>query len=105
LWGETSTEIMGAEDFHIQGIDIDVLGVKTEAFPDARAYYAQGKLYLENLEGCHCTIYNINGQVIDNFCVVHSHEIRALHATPLQSVYFLKIQKQNTIKTLKFVIY
>jgi len=103
LWGETSTEIMGAEDFHIQGIDIDVLGVQTEAFPNARAYYAEGKLYLENLEGCHCTFFNINGQIINSFQTISSNNIYEISLIP--GIYFLKIQKQNTIKAFKFVIY
>ena len=103
LWGETSTEIMGAEDFHIQGIDIDVLGVKTEAFPNARAYYAEGKLYLENLEGCYCALFNINGQIINSFQTISSNNIYEISLIP--GIYFLKIQKQNTIKAFKFVIY
>lgn len=101
--GETSTEIMGAEAFHIQGIDIDVLAVRTDLFPDARIYYSQGKLYLENLEGCHCTLFNLNGQMMDSFQVNSS---KCTYTTSLISgIYVLKIQKQDAIKIFKFITY
>jgi len=103
LWGETSTEIMGAEDFHIQGIDIDVLAVKTEVLPDARSYYAFGKLHLENMEGCYCTLFNINGQEIDSFQVISSKN--TYETNLISGIYILKIQKQNTTKTFKFIVY
>ncbi|MCL2435703.1 MAG: T9SS type A sorting domain-containing protein, partial [Lentimicrobiaceae bacterium] len=103
LWGETSTEIMGAEDFHIQGIDIDVLGVKTEVLPDARAYYAQGRLHLENLEGCYGTLFSINGQLMSNFQITSSNDMCEINL--ISGAYLLKVQKQNTIKMFKFVIY
>jgi hypothetical protein len=101
--GETSTEIMGAESFHIQGIDIDVLTVKTEPLPNAQVWYAQGNLYLQNIEDCYCTLYNINGQVMHSFYVNSSSEI---HKTNLTSgIYLLKIQKQNAIKIFKIINY
>jgi hypothetical protein len=101
--GETSTEIMGAEDFHIQGIDIDVLTVQLEPFPNAKAYYSQGALYLENLEGCTCTLYNISGQVMDSFLVADSFEMYQINS--IQGVYLLKVQKSNSIKIFKFIIH
>jgi hypothetical protein len=101
--GETSTEIMGAEDFHIQGIEIDVLGVKAETLPNARAWYAQGKLHLENLNDCHCTIYNVTGQIITNFNINNSNETHEMNAIP--GIYFIKIQKQNINKIYKIIIY
>jgi hypothetical protein len=103
LWGESSTEVMGAEDFHIQGIDIDVLAVQTDVFPDARVYYAHGKLYLENLSDTNCTLFNISGQVMDNFRVTSSNDI--IEITSSSSVYILKVQKQNAVKVFKFIIY
>jgi hypothetical protein len=100
--GETSTEIMGAEDFHIQGIEIDLLvGVPSEFFVNSRAYYLQGKLFLENLEGCICTLYNINGQVMTTFNVNSQNETRDINL--ISGVYMLKIQKQNAIKIFKFL--
>jgi len=102
--GETSTEIMGAEDFHIQGIDIDVtLSLQTKDFPDARAYFTQGKLCLENLNDCYCTLYNINGQVMNTFYVASSNEQYEINL--FSGLYILKVQKQNAVKTFKFVIY
>jgi hypothetical protein len=121
LLGETSTEIMGAEDFHIQGIEIDVLGVQSEVLPNAHVYYAQGALHLENLDGCYCTLYNINGQVIDAFYIgaLNSSEaalqmpLNVAHKAALQiplnvglsvGVYILKVQKQGAVKIFKFII-
>jgi hypothetical protein len=103
LWGETSTEIMGAEDFHIQGIDIDVLDVQTEAFPNSRVYYSKNKLHLENLEEASCTIFNITGQVMNLFHVASSNDIFEMNL--LSGIYLLKIQKHNKTKTFKFIIY
>jgi hypothetical protein len=100
--GETSTEIMGAEDFHIQGIDIDVLRVQTEVMPDARVYYAEGYLYLENLDDCYCTLYNINGQTVSDFKIISSRY--TLEKNLISGVYILKIQKQTTVKIFKFYI-
>jgi hypothetical protein len=102
LWGETSTEIMGAEDFHIQGIDIDVLSIKTDAFPNSRAYYSQNKLHLENLDGCSGTLININGQMMDSFNINSPNEI--IETNLNFGVYILKIQKLNTVKVLKIII-
>jgi len=101
--GETSTEIMGAEDFHIQGIDIDVLGVQTDVLPNARAYYVQGKLHLENLDDCYCTLFNINGQIMNNFQNISSNNAYEMNLT--SGIYFLKVQKQNIVKIFKFVVY
>jgi len=101
-FGETSTEIMGAEDFHIQGIDIDVLAVKTEPFPDARIWYSQGKIYLENLQDCYCTLFNINGQIVSSFDVDTSSEI--FEISQILGVFILKVQKQNAIKIFKFMV-
>jgi hypothetical protein len=103
LWGETSTEVMGAEDFHIQGIDIDAPTIQTDALPDARVYYSQGKLHLENLDGCYCTLFNVNGQLMNSFQNIPSNNIYETNLTP--GVYFLKTQKQNVIKIFKLVIY
>jgi hypothetical protein len=100
--GETSTEIMGAEDFHIQGIDIDVLGLQTEAFPEARIYYSQGTLFLDNLADCRCTLFNINGQVMDSFYVVSSNDTYKINL--ISGLYLLKVQKQNAVKIFKFII-
>jgi hypothetical protein len=99
--GETSTEIMGAEDFHIQGIDIDVLGVKTESFPDARVFYTQGKLHLENLEGSTCTLINANGQVLDSFRILSTYYIYEKHL--ISGGYFLKVQQQDAVKVFKYI--
>jgi hypothetical protein len=103
LWGENSTEIMGAEDFHIQGIDIDVLTVQAENFPDARVYYAQGKLHLENLSDAHCTLLRVNGQEVASFNVISSYHIHEITAT--SGVYILRVQKQNAVKVFKLIIY
>jgi len=103
LWGEISTEVMGAEDFHIQGIDIDVLTVKTELFPEARVYYSEGELHIENLAGCSSKIYNINGQILDSFSINSAKEIHTVNL--ISGVYFLTIEKQNIIQTCKFIIY
>jgi len=103
LWGETSTEVMGAEDFHIQGIDIDVLAVQTEPFPNSRIYYTEGKLYVENLDGCTCTIYNIKGQVMDSFNIVSSKD--KFETNLISGAYFLKVQKQNNSIIFKIIIY
>ena len=101
--GETSTEIMGAEDFHIQGIDIDVvLALQEDNFPEARVYYSQGVLFLENLADCRCTLFNINGQVVDSFCVVSSNETYRIDSP--SGLYILKVQKQNAVKIFKFII-
>jgi hypothetical protein len=102
LWGETSTEIMGAEDFHIQGIEIDVLGVQPDAFPDAKIYFHQGKLYLENLEDCYGTLYNINGQVMDSFFISFASEI--ININSISVVYLKKKKKQNAVRIFKFVV-
>ena len=100
--GETSTEIMGAEDLHIQGIEIDVLSVKTEPFPNAQLFFSNNKLYLENIEDGFCTIYNLNGQILDSFSINTS---KYGYETNLTSgVYFLKVQKQNLFKIFKFII-
>lgn len=101
--GETSTEIMGAEDLHIQGIDIDVLSERIEALPDAQIYYSEGKLYLQNLEDAHCTIFNMNGQQMDSFQVSSSHDVYAINT--ISGAYILRIQKQNEVKAFKFIIY
>ena len=101
LSGETSTEITGAEDFHIQGIEID-LGVQTETLPDARVYYAEGTLFLGNLTDCRCTLFNTNGQVVDSFYVISSNDTRRINV--ISGVYLLKVQKQNAVKTFKFSI-
>ena len=99
--GETSTEIMGAEDFHIQGIDIDILSVKTETLPNARACFKHEQLHLINLEGCYCTLYNINGQLIDNFNVISSNYI--YNRNLISGVYILNAQKQNAVKIFKLI--
>jgi len=101
--GEVSTDISGAEDFHIQGIDIDVLSVRTELFPDARVYYSEGGLHIENFEGCSGKIYNINGQILDSFSINFAKEIHTVNL--ISGVYFLTIEKQNIIQTCKFIIY
>jgi hypothetical protein len=101
-FGETSTEVMGAEDLHIQGIEIDVLGVQTEALPDARVYFARGELHLENLDGCYCTVYNVNGQIVSNF-YVNSSNVVSLLPSSFSGVYLLKAQKQNAVKVFKFI--
>ena len=101
--GETSTEIMGAEDLHIQGIDIDVLGVPPPLpLPDAKVYYHQGKLFLENIEDCYATLYNINAQVMNSFYVNNANKIYEIKLT--SGVYLLKIQKQNAGRIFKFII-
>jgi hypothetical protein len=100
--GETSSEIMGAEDFHIQGIDIGVLGVQPNLFPDAKVFYSQGNIYMENIDDSWCTIYNINGQIMDSFKVVNSYETHQINS--ISGVYFLKIQKQNSVKIFKIII-
>jgi hypothetical protein len=100
--GETSTEIMGAEDFHIQGIDIDVLTVQTEVFPDAKIFYSNGKLVLENLEECTCTIVNTNAQIMNRFYVNSSAFIYEMNL--ISGVYILKVQQQNLVKILKFIV-
>jgi hypothetical protein len=100
--GETSTEIMGAEDFHIQGIDIDVLGVKMEPFPDARVYYTHGKLHFENLEGCACTLINVSGQVLDSFRILSTYYIYEKHL--ISGTYFLKVQKQEVVKVFRYIV-
>jgi hypothetical protein len=102
LWGETSTEVMGAEDFHIQGIDIDVLSVQPDPFPTAKVYFCGGKLYLDNLADCTCTLFNVNGQIIDSFYVNNSNKIYEINAT--SGVYFLKVQKQNSVKIFKLIV-
>ena len=101
--GETSTEIMGAEDFHIQGIDIDVLAVQAAPLPDARVWYAKGNLYLQNLENCYCTLYNITGQIMNSFYVNSSFEIHKTNLT--SSIYLLRVQKHNKIKIFKIINY
>ncbi|MDR0205840.1 MAG: T9SS type A sorting domain-containing protein [Bacteroidales bacterium] len=103
LWGETSTEIVGAEDFHIQGVEIDVLAVKTELFHEARVYYSERELYIENLEGSSGKIYNINGQVLDSFNINSGKEKYTINL--ISGVYFLTIEKQNNIQTYKFNVY
>jgi hypothetical protein len=103
LWGETSTEIMRAEDFHIQGIDIDVLSVQQEILPNARVYYADGKLFLENCEDAYCEIINMNGQIIDRFQVFSSNNSYSVNT--ISGAYILKVQKQNAVKAFKFIIY
>jgi len=100
--GETSTEIMGAEDFHIQEIDIDVLAVKTDAFPDVRVWYSQGKLFLENLAGAHCMLFNVNGQMISSFHIASSSKI--LEMNFISGVFILKAQKQNAVKIFKLIV-
>lgn len=100
--GETSTEIMGAEDFHIQGIDIDVLKTPTETLPNARVYYTQGKLCMENLADCQCTLFDINGQVMQRFYVTSSNDTHEINT--ISGVYLLKVQKQNEVKIFKFII-
>jgi hypothetical protein len=100
--GETSTEIMGAEDFHIQGIEIDVLGLQTETFSEARIYYSQRILYLENLADCRCTLFNVNGQVMDSFYVISPNDTYRINS--ISGLYMLKVQKQNAVKIFKFII-
>jgi hypothetical protein len=100
--GETSSEITGAEDFHIQGIDIGVLGVQPDLFPDAKIYYSQGNIYLENIDDSWCTIYNINGQVLDSFYVNNANKIYKVNS--VSGVYLLRIQKQNSVKVFKLII-
>jgi len=100
--GETSTEIMGAEDLHIQGIEIDVLGMKQEPFPNAKVYYANENLYFENLNECTCTIFNTNGQMINNFYISETYYIFTTNF--IQGVYILKVQKQNETKIYKIII-
>jgi len=103
LWGETSTEVMGAEDLHIQGIDIDVLGLQIEPFPNLRVFYAENKLYIENLQKSTCTIFNLNGQILSSFSINSSTYMYETNLT--SGVYFLKIQIQNLYKIFKFIIY
>jgi hypothetical protein len=102
LWGETSTEIMGAEDFHIQGIDIDVLTVKTEHFPNSKVYYSNNKLFIENIEGSTCTIYNINAQLVHTKNITSSNEVLTINLNA--GVYFVEIQKQNSFQIYKFIV-
>jgi len=105
LWGETSTEITGAEDFHIQGIDIEVLAVKTEPFPNFKSYYAQGKIVFENFENSFCSIYNINGQIMDIFNISSSNYIYKTNL--VTGIYFITVQRYKDAKMqrFKFVIY
>jgi len=101
LLGETSTEIMGAEDFHIQGIDIDVMAVQEDPLPNARVWYAQGNLYLKNLENCSCTLYNITGQIMNSFYINSPYETYKTNL--ISGLYLLKVQKQNAIKIFKII--
>jgi len=103
LWGETSTEVMGAEDLHIQGIDIDVLGMQNEPFPNSRVFFAENKLFIENLQESNCTIFNLNGQMLNSFSINSSTYMYETNLT--SGVYFLKVHKQNLYKTFKFIIY
>ncbi|MDR2970688.1 MAG: T9SS type A sorting domain-containing protein [Bacteroidales bacterium] len=100
-FGETSTEIMGAEDFHIQGIEIDVLSVQTDIMPDAKIFFAQGKLHLINLDDCYCTIYNTNGQIIKTFYNATSLTVLCF-PSPASGIYLLKAQKRNAVRIFKF---
>ena len=102
LLGENSTEIMGAEDFHIQGIEIDVLGMKQEPFPNAKVYYANKNLYFENLEQTTCTIFNTNGQMINNFYINETNYL--LSANLSWGVYIIRVQNQSEIKIYKIII-
>jgi len=100
--GETSTEIMGAEDFHIQGIDIDVLAAKPETFHNTHLYYFQNRLHLLNLEGYVCSIFSIHGQLECHLQILDSYVVQNIKLPA--GFYIAKIQNQNQIKTLKFLI-
>ena len=106
--GETSTEIMGAEDLHIQGIDINVPGYMSDradmnSFSGAKVYCYNRVLYLNNLDGYSCSIISVTGRVERNFNIHSPNE--NLHLNLSSGIYILRAQKQSAFKLFKFIIH
>ena len=103
--GETSTEIMGAEDLHLQGIDIDVqitgiITIEPQVAP--RAYSVNNTLFLHDLEGYTCHLITMQGTAIDNFHVTSTYEIRPTNYP--SGMYILRCQKQGRVLGIKVII-
>jgi hypothetical protein len=111
--GETSTEIMGAEDLHLQGIEIDVpadFNHNHSAIEDNSMkthtveyiYYSKDELHLVNLDDYDCRIITVNGQEVERFKTKSANDSYRLNLN--QGVYFLKANKRNSNKMFKLII-
>ncbi len=108
--GETSTEVMGAEDLHTLRIDIpvqiysdqSVVIEDTKTLAQAQAYYSQGTLHLLNLNGSTCSLLSLNGGLVQTFSV-HSQYDTYTISLP-SGLYILKVQKESLIKEIKVLI-
>lgn len=73
-----------------------------ESALEPKAYYANGKLHLLDMNGYSCSIFSINGQMKGSF---HVHSTEETHDINLSSgIYILRVQKQKAFKTFKFII-
>ena len=100
--GETSTEIMGAEDLHFQTPDVQIRDIQVHTAPKQKVYESNGTLHLHNFEGYECALFSADGKLLDIFNVQSAVETR--HANFPSGIYILRSRKEDRINTIKFII-
>jgi uncharacterized protein YjdB len=75
---------------------------RIDAIP-AAVWYSNGALRLRNLEGYHCRITSVSGQVVSNHKAVSQEDTHPVSLQP--GVYILAAQKENERLIFKFVVF
>jgi hypothetical protein len=78
-------------------------GLERTDSPDAAIWYSDGTLRLHNLEGYHCRITSVSGQVLSNCKAASGEENHSVSL--LSGVYILTAQKEGERLIFKFVAF
>ncbi|MDR0699473.1 MAG: Ig-like domain-containing protein [Tannerella sp.] len=78
-------------------------GIEDVSDAQPKAWYANGTLRLENLDGYVCTVISMSGQNMHLFHVVSSDDRRRIQLQ--RGTYILSAQKDGVRKVFKFVVF